>query len=210
MSKTVPNGLFVVFEGVEGSGKTTQSEALKRALSGAGYEAILTVEPGGTPTGDYVRRWLKSGTGITPLAELFLFSAARAALVESVIAPAMEKGMVVVCDRYIYSTVAYQGHGRGLDLKTIAELNHTATGGLSPRLVVLLDLPADQGAGRKASHALDRIERESLSFHRRVRHGYLEQARQDPDRWLVLDAAKPVADITRALWERVASILLEA
>jgi len=144
------------------------------------------------------------------LAELFLFSAARAALVESVIAPAMEKGMVVVCDRYIYSTVAYQGHGRGLDLKTIAELNHTATGGLSPRLVVLLDLPADQGAGRKASHALDRIERESLSFHRRVRHGYLEQARQDPDRWLVLDAAKPVADITRALWERVASILLEA
>ena len=210
MSKTVPNGLFVVFEGVDGSGKTTQSKALKRALSEAGYDATLTVEPGGTTTGERVRHWVKSGTDIPPLAELFLFSAARAALVESVIAPAMEMGRVVVCDRYIYSTVAYQGYGRGLDLKTIADLNRTATGGLSPRLVVLLDMPADQSAGRKASAVLDRIERESQSFHRRVRHGYLEQARQDPGRWLVLDATEPVADITHAVWERVSAILLEA
>ena len=117
---------------------------------------------------------------------------------------------MVVCDRYIYSTVAYQGYGRGLDLKTIADLNRTASGGLSPRLVVLLDMPADQSAGRKASAVLDRIERESQSFHRRVRHGYLEQARQDPGRWLVLDATEPVADITHAVWERVSAILLEA
>ena len=210
MSKTVPNGLFVVFEGVEGSGKTTQSKAMQRALSQAGYAATLTVEPGGTSTGERVRDWVKSEAEITPLAELFLFSAARAALVESVIAPALEQGTVVVCDRYIYSTVAYQGYGRGLDLKTIADLNSVATGGLSPRLVVLLDMPADQSAGRKASAELDRIERESRSFHRRVRDGYLEQARQDPGRWLVLDAARPVADLTRAVWERVASILPDA
>ena len=210
MSKTIPNGLFVVFEGVEGSGKTTQSKAFKRALSEAGYEATLTVEPGGTPTGERVRQWVKSGTDITPLAELFLFSAARAALVESVIAPAMDKGEVVVCDRYVYSTVAYQGYGRGLDLSMIASLNRTATGGLSPRLVVLLDMPSGQSASRKASIDLDRIERESQSFHRRVRHGYLEQARQDPDRWLVLDATEPMADIAQAVWERVRSILPEA
>ena len=210
MSNTIPNGLFVVFEGVEGSGKTTQSKAFKRALSEAGYEATLTIEPGGTPTGERVRQWVKSGTDITPLAELFLFSAARAALVESVIAPAMENGEVVVCDRYVYSTVAYQGYGRGLDLSTIADLNRTATGGLSPRLVVLLDMPPGQSAGRKASTDLDRIERESQSFHRRVRHGYLEQARQDPDRWLVLDATEPMADIAHAVWERVTSIFPEA
>ena len=210
MSKTIPNGLFVAFEGVDGSGKTTQSKALKRALSEAGYEATLTIEPGGTPTGERVRQWVKSGTDITPLAELFLFSAARAALVESVIAPAMENGEVVVCDRYVYSTVAYQGYGRGLDLSMIASLNRTATGGLSPRLVVLLDMPPGQSAGRKASTDLDRIERESQSFHRRVRHGYLEQARQDPDRWLVLDATEPMADIAHAVWERVTSILPEA
>ena len=210
MSKTVPNGLFVVFEGVEGSGKTTQSKALKRALSEAGYEVTLTVEPGGTPTGERVRRWVKSATDITPMAELFLFSAARAALVESVIAPALEQGKVVVCDRYVYSTVAYQGYGRGLDLDTIAFLNLTATGELSPRLVVLLDMPPGQISSRKASTDLDRIERESQSFHRRVRKGYLEQARRDPDRWLVLDATEAVADISHTVWERVTSILLEA
>ena len=210
MSKTVPDGLFVAFEGVEGSGKTTQSKALVRALSEAGYETTPTIEPGGTPTGESVRRWIKAGTDITPLAELFLFCAARTALVESVIAPAMEKGEVVVCDRYTYSTVAYQGYGRGLDLTTIADLNRTATGGLSPRLVVLLDMPPSQSASRKASIDLDRIERESESFHRRVREGYLEQARGDPDRWLVLDATQPIPDIARAVWRRVSALLVEA
>jgi len=207
MTKTVPDGLFVAFEGVEGSGKTTQSEALARALSEAGYEVSLAIEPGGTPTGELVRQWVKSGTDITPLSELFLFSAARAALVETVIVPALKNGAVVVCDRYVYSTVAYQGHGRGLDLDTIAEMNRTATAGLSPRLAVLLDMPPGHTSIRKASADLDRIERESQSFHRRVRDGYLEQARLDPERWLVLDATGPIDDIGRAVWARVASML---
>ena len=200
-------GLFVVFEGVEGSGKSTQSRALARRLTNAGYPGTLVHEPGGTPTGERIRRWLKSGHDISLLAELLLFSAARASLVESVIHPALSRAEVVVCDRYTYSTVAYQGYGRGLDLNTVRHLNEIATGGLLPALVVLLDLPPEDGLGRKATGRLDRFERERRDFHRRVRQGYVELARQDPARWLVLDASEPRASLLDAVWRRLSPML---
>jgi dTMP kinase len=201
------NGLFVVFEGVEGSGKSTQSLELARRLTDAGHDALLTIEPGGTPTGLQVRQWVKTGDGITPLAELFLFSAARAALVETVISPALVDGKIVVCDRYIYSTVAYQGYGRGLDPGTINALNDTATMGILPHLIVLLDLPPGHGFERKSDDKLDRIELENGDFHLRVREGYLSQAKQNPDRWLVMDASAPQSDISDAVWNRVSKML---
>jgi len=200
-------GLFIVFEGVEGSGKSTQSQALTQRLTDGGHDVLLTIEPGGTPTGLEVRKWVKTGQGITPLAELFLFSAARAALVETVISPALADGTTVICDRYIYSTVAYQGNGRGLDSDTIAELNEDATMGVLPDLVVLLDLPPDHGFGRKSDNELDRIESENDDFHLRVRRGYLAQAREDPDRWLVLDASASLLNLSDSVWNRVSDML---
>ena len=199
--------LFVVFEGVEGSGKSTQSRALNRRLQKAGLPAMLTHEPGGTPTGEQVRRWIKGRRQITPLAEVLLFSAARAALVESVIAPALAAGKSVISDRYIYSTLAYQGHGRGLELDMIRNLNGVATNGLLPDLAVLLDIPAPEGLGRKAGKRLDRIESEQTAFHQRVRQGYLDLARREPSRWLVLDATESRASLARSVWCHVSKLI---
>ena len=196
-------GLFVVFEGVEGSGKSTQARALKRRLTRAGYRATLIHEPGGTPTGERIRRWLKGDHDISPLSELFLFSAARAPLVVSVISPALDRGEVVVCDRYTYSTVAYQGSGRGLDPEMIRQVNEIASGGLMPELVVLLDLPPSHGLSRKSGKPLDRIERERDGFHQRVRQAYLAMAREEPDRWCVIDVTKPTDEVGEIVWRRV-------
>ncbi len=200
-------GLFIVFEGVEGSGKSTQARALRQRLASAGISVLSTHEPGGTPTGEQVRQWLKGQHPITPLAELFLFSAARALLVEQVVRPALQAGQTVLCDRYIYSTLAYQGYGRGLDMEAIHQVNRLATCGLLPDLVVLLDLPPDAGLARKSSRALDRFEQEQQDFHRRVRQGYLELSRQEPGRWLVLDASRPREAVAAAIWERVSGML---
>ena len=200
-------GIFVVFEGVEGSGKSTQSRALRRRLIHAGCPTALVHEPGGTPTGERIRRWVKGQETLTPTTELFLFSAARASLVDDVIRPALNGGKSVVCDRYMYSTVAYQGHGRGLDLATIDRMNDLATGSLEPDLVVLLDLAPDLGFDRKAGETLDRIERERGEFHVRVRRGYLELSRKDPERWLVLDSSEPRTRISERIWARVSQTL---
>ena len=168
----------------------------------------LVREPGGTTTGERIRRWLLKGTHqITPLAELFLVSAARSSLVESVIRPALDKGEIVVCDRYVYSTLAYQGYGRGLDVGMIRHLNEISTGGLVPELVVLLDLAPEVGLSRKAGVPLDRFERERADFHRRVRKGFLELAREEPERWLVPDSSEPVRSIADSVWRRVEQML---
>ncbi|MDA0769521.1 MAG: dTMP kinase [SAR202 cluster bacterium Casp-Chloro-G4] len=203
-------GLFIVFEGVEGSGKSTQSRELYRRLQKAELEAVLIREPGGTPTAEYVRDWLIGGHDISPLTELLLFSATRASLVESVIRPALSKGEIVVCDRYIYSTLAYQGYGRGMDMGAIDNLNGIATGGLEPELVVLLDLPPDIGFQRKrGGDPNDRFEREDLAFHQRVHEGYNALAANDPKRWLVLDASLPMESLASAIWDRVLEIQAE-
>ena len=200
-------GLFVVFEGIEGSGKTTQSKALKRQLLKAGYPVTLVQEPGGTPTGERVRRWVKGVNDVSPLAEVFLFSAARASLIESVIRPALDRGDVVICDRYMYSTLAYQGYGRGVDIPTLRGINEVATGGLSPEIVLLLDVSTDAGLARKGAADLDRFEMENQSFHRRVRQGFLELARAAPDRWLVLDSSASFNVVLDSVWNRVEPLL---
>ncbi len=160
-------------------------------------------EPGSTVIGEEISRILKTGDEIDPLSELLLFSAARSLLIGSVIAPALERGDVVVCDRYIYSTAAYQGYGRGLDLAAIHKVSNIATRGIVPDLTVLLDLPAEDGLSRKAADTFDRFEREAQEFHRRVRAGYLELAEGDPSHWLVLDARESEESLSDKVWRHV-------
>jgi dTMP kinase len=201
--------LFIVFEGGEGCGKSTQTRALYRRLSKDGFGAVLTREPGGTRLGERVRRHLKR-TGeaqISPLAELFLIATARAQLVSEIIRPELEKGKTVICDRFTPSTLAYQGYGRGLDTDAIRDVNDISTDGMSPDLIVLLDIPVEAGLSRKKSRERDRFESESRAFHSRVRRGYLDLAEADPQRWLVVDGRLPRKAIESAIWERVSALL---
>ena len=193
--------LFITFEGGEGCGKSTQARALYRRLLRSGVPSLLTHEPGGTPLGSQLRRWLKGENDVDPQTELLLFNASRAHLVSRVIRPALEKGIVVICDRFSDSTIAYQGYGRGLDFALIETVNKIGTQGLRPDLTMLLNLPVEQGLARKRLH--DRFEREGLAFHRQVRQGYMEMARSEPERWLVIDASLPEKEIGRLIWERV-------
>ena len=198
---------FIVFEGIDGSGKSTQARALLRRLRRFGFDALLTHEPGGTPLGEYLRRWLKRRPETTGFAELSLFVAARAQLIETVIKPALESGVTVVCDRYAASTLAYQGHGRGLDLALVNQLNQAAAGGLSPSLTVLLDLSPEDGLARRSERRADTFEAAPLEFHRRVRDSYLTQAAQDSSRWLILDATLPQRRLSRQIWAIVKPLL---
>ena len=201
--------LFIVFEGGEGCGKSTQTRALYRRLSKDGFGAILTREPGGTRLGERVRRHLKR-TGdarISPLAELFLIATARAQLVSEIIRPRLAEGQTVICDRFTPSTLAYQGYGRGLNTDAIRHVNDIATDGMSPDLIVLLDVPVEEGLGRKKGKEKDRFESESLAFHTRVRRGYLDMAKADPKRWLVVDGRLPRKVIESTIWARVSVLL---
>lgn len=209
--------LFITFEGGEGSGKSTQAEALARKLKGVGASVVLTHEPGGTPLGDEIRKCLKgedqgkpakgkaAKASIDPQAELLLFNAARALLVSTVIRPALDSGSVVICDRFYHSTIAYQGHGRGLDLNLIDTINKLATGGLKPNLTVLLDIDAKQGLKRKKLQ--DRFEKEDIEFHQRVRQSYLGMAQKDPQRWLVVNASLPKQEVEQLIWQWVEQLM---
>lgn len=201
--------LFVTFEGGEGCGKSTQSKALYRRVLKEGLPAVLTHEPGCTSLGTELRRFLKQdrGTEISPLAELFLFAASRAQLVTEIIRPSLERGTMVICDRYSDSTMAYQGYGRGLDLDSIQSININATGNLSPDLVILLDLPVEAGLSRKESVREDRFEMEDIAFHQRVRAGFLKMAANAPEQWLVVDGELPREEVERIVWERVSDML---
>ena len=199
-------GLFVAFEGGEGSGKSTQVALLARTLRAAGREVVRTHEPGATPVGAQIRSLLLHGLMVDgveaePLgarAEALLFAADRAHHVDTVIRPALAAGAVVLTDRYVDSSLAYQGLGRGLPLDEVRQLSLWATGGLLPTLTVLLDLPATVGLARAGGRsAADRLERESLDFHERVRAAYLEQAAADPARYLVLDATQPPDELAK-------------
>jgi dTMP kinase len=200
--------LFITFEGGEGCGKSTQSKLLLKKLQQENVPAMLTHEPGGTPLGNELRRALKKqrGSSISPLAELFLFAASRAQLVAEVIRPALEDGKVVICDRFSHSTLVYQGYGRGLDLTSVETVNNLATGNLRPDLTIFLDISPEQGLVRKGS-LRDRFERENLSFHGRVREGYLKMAAAETDRWLVIDASLPKGKIADIIWNRVSPLL---
>ena len=198
---------FIVFEGLDGSGKSTQARALLGRLKRRGRPALLTHEPGGTPLGEVLRRWLKSRRQLSPIAELSLFVAARAQLVNEVVGPALASGVTVVADRYAASTLAYQGYGRALGLDLVQELNQAATGGLTPDLTVLLDLPVEVALGRKDSLKADTFEAAPSDFHVRVRNGYLAQAALDQSRWLVLDARQPKRALSRQIWSKVEPLL---
>jgi dTMP kinase len=198
---------FIVFEGGDGSGKSTQADALFRRLQQEGYTALLTREPGGTLVGEAIRRWLKRRPGLTSLTELLLFTSARAQLVEEIIQPSLQKGTTVICDRFTASTVAYQGYGRGLDLELIHRLNQIASAGLEPDITVFLDLPVEVGLARRGSITPDTFESAPLEFHRRVREGYLWQARRHPDSWLVLDATQPRQALAREIWVKIQPLL---
>ncbi|HEY9785457.1 MAG TPA: dTMP kinase [Candidatus Obscuribacterales bacterium] len=200
-------GSFVTLEGPEGAGKTTQLKLLSKHLDSIGWKHIVTRDPGGTPLGKQIRRILLNPENpVTPMAELLLYQADRAQHVSEVIMPALENGLLVLCDRYVDSTIAYQGYGRGIDLGLINELNKMATSGLMPELTILFDIESSQGLGRLHPGGHDRLEREALDFHHRVRSGYLELAAKDKERWRVLDAAKPLhmvqEELKRMLCER--------
>jgi dTMP kinase len=197
---------FIVFEGGEGSGKSTQAKALYGRLRKLGSNVVLTHEPGGTMLGDKLRRWVKWGKEVTIPSELLLFLASRSQLVTKVIRPALDKGDIVICDRYSGSTLAYQGYGRGMDLKLLRSLNEFVTDGLVPDLVLLLDLDAEEGLRRK-KRRWDTFEREDFTFHHRVRDGYLEMAAADPKRWVVINAAMPEVQIEELIWQKVRDFL---
>ena len=199
--------LFVVFEGIDGSGKTTQARSLVRHLKRLGATALLTHEPGGTPLGESLRRLLKRRNDISAFAELCLFNAARAQLVVNVIRPALASGTVVVSDRYIASTVAYQGHGRNLDLETIDRINSSSTGDLVPDMTVLLDISPEISLSRRGIPGVDAFEIAPLAFHNRVRESYLDQAKNNPGKWLVLDATQPLRELSQQIWAKVKPLL---
>ena len=201
-------GRLIAFEGVEGAGKSTQLELLRRSLEGRSPEVVVTREPGGTPAGERIRALLLDPQlELHPRAEALLFAAARAELVESVIRPALERGAVVLCDRYLDSSLAYQGGARGLGRGPVEQVNRFATGGLLPDLVVLLDLDPAEGL-RRRSRDPDRIEAQDLDFHRRVREAFRDLAVTDPGRFAVVDAAAPVPEIAARV-EAAALAVLE-
>ncbi len=206
-------GLFISFEGPEGGGKTTQMESLRRYLAGRGYDPLCLREPGATIVSERIRALLldEDVGGLAARTEALLFCAARAQLVASVLQPALAQGRVVLCDRYADSTLAYQGYGLGLPLAELAAVNRFATEGLTPDLTFCLDVPAEVGLRRKHNVAeTNRMEAKDLAFHQRVRQGFLELAAQEPDRWRVIDATRPPAEVAAAIQHQVEVTLQEA
>ncbi len=198
----VQNPRFVVFEGGEGSGKSTASAAVAERLRAAGVTIVHTREPGGTRAGELVRGLLHER--LTPWAELFAFLVARAQLVEEVIRPALGRGETVICDRFSPSTFAYQVHARGLDEQQVRTANAIATGGLEPDLVVYLDIDPEIGLRRKHGETeAIRTGLEGLAFHRKVREGYLAQAAADAARWLVIDGTLPPEAVAEQAWAAI-------
>ena len=202
--------MFITLEGGDGSGKTTQAELLREWLTSEGRTVVRTREPGGTDVGVEIREIVLHHEGdIAPRAEALLYAADRAHHVATVVRPALERGDVVIQDRYIDSSVAYQGAGRVLDAEAVRGLSQWATDGLVPDLTILLDLEAEAARGRldEARTRFDRLEAEASEFHDRVRSAYLALAASEPDRFLVVDAAKPVDQIAQVVRARVAHLL---
>lgn len=203
-------GLLITVEGVEGSGKTTLCERLGQWLGARGLEVVLTSEPDGTPLGSAIRGLFETdGVAPTALTQTFLFMAARQQHVAQVIRPALARGAVVVSDRYADATLAYQGFGGGMELETIRDLNALATGGVMPDLTILLDLDPAEGMRRISDRALDAFEKMDLDFHRRVREGYVEIARAEKNRVVVLSAVQPKDALDAAVVRAVEGLLLK-
>ena len=221
--------LFISLEGGEGSGKSTQARLLRDRFLKEGQKAILVHEPGGTSLGDRLRNILLQDDSLSDYAELFLFSAARSEIVSKVIKPSLDRGITVISDRYVDSTTAYQGYGRGIDLAFIRSINTVTTQGLVPDLTFLLDMEPAEGLGRvgpvqlglgfdgaskDVSLRLDlegqrRFEEQPIAFHRKIRNGYLRESKTEPDRWVLIDATSSEEDVQELIWDNVRILLME-
>ncbi|MGD0487856.1 MAG: dTMP kinase [Syntrophorhabdales bacterium] len=202
--------MLVTFEGIEGSGKTTQVELLCKYLQEKGYQVIRTREPGGTALGEALRKvLLQKDLHLLPLSELLIFMAVRSQHMEEVITPALARGAVVVCDRFVDATYAYQGYGRGVDLGIIATLNRLVTKGVTPNLTILLDCEVDVGLARKLVHnpRLDRFEQEEAAFHEQVKRGYLKLVEEDEKRFYVINGKRDIEATHIAIRDRVERLL---
>jgi dTMP kinase len=209
-------GKLITFEGIEGSGKSTHAKLLAEKMRGAGYKILLVREPGGTLLGEAIRLLLSRKEDKEKMcaeAELFLFMASRAQLVESVVLPALRRGVIVICDRFMDSTAAYQGYARGCDLNLVNKMNVFAVHNVVPDLTILLDLQPRAGfkrlvwRNRRRGLSKDRIESENMAFHNRVRRGYLEMARRRPRRYRVINVTRPVSKVHADVWKAVSSLL---
>jgi len=201
-------GIFITFEGGDGAGKTTQTELLAEWISTRfGREVIRTFEPGDTEVGKQIRSLVLHGEDLGARSEALLFAADRAHHVSTLIRPAIDRGAVVLCDRYIDSSVAYQGAGRELEAQEIRDLSLWATENLTPDLTVVLDIDPARGLVRRGDEP-DRMERESLAFHEAVRESFLAQARADAHRYLVLNALEPITDLHEAITKRIEPLLV--
>ena len=203
--------MFISFEGIEASGKSTLMAAVEHALRCEGQEIIVAREPGGTPAGDAVRSiFLQPGLHVNPLAETLLINASRAQLVADVIRPALARGAVVLCDRYVHSTLAYQGYGRGLPLELVRTICDAATGGLMPDLTLLVNISHETSRKRLASRGdgHDRVEQEEDAFHRRVREGYLELGSHYPS-MVTLDGERPTEQVVDAAMAALSAVIAQ-
>ena len=194
----VNRGIFITMEGPDGSGKSTQIELLKQYLEGAGYDVLITREPGGNRISEAIREIILNSeyTEMSPVTEMMLYASARAQLIAEVIGPAIESGKAVISDRFVDSSLVYQGMARGLGVETVYEINKVAIGEYMPQLTIMLDLPAEVGISRKKDQKeLDRMEMESLEFHKKVAAGYREMAQRFPERIKSIDATLPIEEI---------------
>lgn len=195
-------GIFITFEGIEGSGKSTQLELLCDYVASRGIDYVRTVEPGGTMIGEEIRKILLSveHSGMTSLTELLLYASSRAQHVGEVIKPALQEGQVVVCDRFSDSTIAYQGFGRGLDMDLIAQLNAMCTDGIIPDITFLLDIDVETGLKRnRTANKIDRLELEAVAFHTKVRDGYLSLMEKEPGRIRLVNSNKTIEEIADSI-----------
>ncbi len=203
--------MFLTFEGLDSSGKSTQAQLLVDRLNTLGNKTLLLREPGGTPLSEHLRTLLldRQHLAITPMSEFLMFSASRAQLVESVIRPALAEGAIVICDRFYDSSTTYQGWGRGLPLDEIKRINRVATDGLMPDRTIILDIPIEEILSRKitAGYGNDRIENAGSTFYQKVRDGYHAIAQEEPTRIVLMNGLRPIEEIHKEIWRLIQHLM---